>query len=186
MSWSRLGDKPLFEPMLTVSPTHTCGNRAIGGNDLNMCHAGFSWGSIKIYLHFLSFLNKMVHVAKIFHPKDNDQFILHSQYRSCWCPGDARSHGNSSHYIDIVTWEYSGFSTKNINMSRIKRSCSCFVLQINLSAHMVIMTIWFTLCILTILVWYAGRRCILVHHGGNGRVKNSRKGSMSDTLHISG
>ena len=29
-------------------------------------------------------------------------FILHSQYHGCWCPGDARSQGISSHGIDLV------------------------------------------------------------------------------------
>ena len=33
---------------------------------------------------------------------DQDLHILHSQYHGCWCPGDVRRQGISSHDIDLV------------------------------------------------------------------------------------
>ena len=42
------------------------------------------------------------------------QFILHSQYRGCWCSGDAghaTSRGSNNHVIDQVLPEYHCFGT---------------------------------------------------------------------------
>ena len=33
-----------------------------------------------------------------------DLFTLRDQYHGCWCPGDARSQGSSSHGIDQFSW----------------------------------------------------------------------------------
>ena len=41
--------------------------------------------------------------------------ILHSQYCGCWCPGDARGQGISSHCIDLVFLEYSSLRIKRVN-----------------------------------------------------------------------
>ena len=38
---------------------------------------------------------------KSFLKYDQDLYILHSQYHGCWCPGDVRSQGISSHDIDL-------------------------------------------------------------------------------------
>ena len=35
--------------------------------------------------------------------EDKNLFILHGQYHGCWCLGDVRSQGISSHVIDIVS-----------------------------------------------------------------------------------
>ena len=34
--------------------------------------------------------------------QDQDLNILHIQYHACWCPGDERSQGISSHDIGLV------------------------------------------------------------------------------------
>ena len=47
--------------------------------------------------------------------KDKDLFILHTQYHSCWWPGDARSPGISSHGTGLIIPEYSSFITRMIN-----------------------------------------------------------------------
>ena len=39
---------------------------------------------------------------KSFPKQDQDLHILHSQYHGCWCSGDVRSQGISSHDIDLV------------------------------------------------------------------------------------
>ena len=44
------------------------------------------------------------HRRLIFIPmEDKNLFILHGQYHGCWCLGDVRSQGISSHGIDIVS-----------------------------------------------------------------------------------
>ena len=50
MAWRRPGDKPLSEPMMVSSLTHICVTRP---KWVNLCHAEFISGNIKIYLHFL-------------------------------------------------------------------------------------------------------------------------------------
>ena len=42
-------------------------------------------------------------------------YLSYSQYHGCWWPGDMRSQSISSHGIDLVCWDYSGFSTKRFN-----------------------------------------------------------------------
>ena len=44
-------------------------------------------------------------------------FILHSQYPGCWWPGDTIIHSIGSCGIDLVFWEYSGFSTRRVTIS---------------------------------------------------------------------
>ena len=61
----------------------------------------------KKYLHFLSFLNKiMVQVVKSFH----------TQCHGHWWPGDARSQDISSHRIDLIILEYSGFIPRRVSI----------------------------------------------------------------------
>ena len=50
--------------------------------------------------------------------EDKDLFILRSQYHSYWWPGDARGQGISNHSssTDPVLWEYSGISTRSVNL----------------------------------------------------------------------
>ena len=43
--------------------------------------------------------------------EDKDLFIPHSQYHSCWCPGDTRSQSINSHGTDLVILVYSSFNT---------------------------------------------------------------------------
>ena len=38
--------------------------------------------------------------------------IFQHQYRGCWCPGDQRSLGNVSHFMNIFLPEFSGLSTR--------------------------------------------------------------------------
>ena len=49
--------------------------------------------------------------------EDQGLFILHTQYHCCWCPGDTRSQGISSHGIDLAIPEYSRLSTRGVNKS---------------------------------------------------------------------
>ena len=52
-------------------------------------------------------------------PKDAKNIhIAHGQYHGCWWPGDARSHGISSHGIDLNFLEYSGLSTRRVSVKR--------------------------------------------------------------------
>ena len=53
----------------------------------------------KIYL--LSFLNTE-NLGKILFWRKPWLVILHCQHDGCWCPGDARIHGISSHGIDLL------------------------------------------------------------------------------------
>ena len=43
-----------------------------------------------------------------------EPFILHSQCRSCWWLGDARSQGISNHGIDLLIPGYSSFSIRKV------------------------------------------------------------------------
>ena len=64
--------------------------------------AKFFRGNINIYLHFMSLLHiDMTEVVKILRPGPTYS-IPHSQYHGCWCHGDVRSQGISSHDIDLV------------------------------------------------------------------------------------
>ena len=54
--------------------------------------------------------------------KDKVLLPLPNQYHSCWWPGDTRSQDISSHGIDLVCPEYSGFSTRRINTLRPGRN----------------------------------------------------------------
>ena len=47
--------------------------------------------------------------------EDRAPLILHIQYHGCWCPGDTRSQGISSHGIGLLLLEYSSFSTRKVN-----------------------------------------------------------------------
>ena len=71
---------------------------------LNPLRAKFFRGNINIYLHFVSFLHidttQVVEILPQVRPEPTP--ILHSQYHGCWCPGDVRSQGISSHDIDLV------------------------------------------------------------------------------------
>ena len=40
---------------------------------------------------------------------------VHNQYHVCWCSGDARNAGISSHDIDLVVPEYPSFNTRRFN-----------------------------------------------------------------------
>ena len=59
----------------------------------------------------------LVHFSEM--PWYTGPLILHSQYRGCWWPGDARSQVISSQCIVLVVSQYSGLSTKMVwyNMS---------------------------------------------------------------------
>ena len=85
-----------------------------------LIHAGISrlikgtpaelfWEIIKVHLHFLLFPNtemvQLLVVENLF-VEDKDLFILYIQYHGCWCPGDTRSQGISSHGIDLILMEY--------------------------------------------------------------------------------
>ena len=71
--------------------------------DINPFRAKFFRGNINIFLHFVSFLHiDTTQVFEILPQIDKNLPILHSQYYGCWCPGDVRSQGISSHGIDLV------------------------------------------------------------------------------------
>ena len=79
---------------------------AITGPDcINPLRAKFFRGNINMYLHFVSFLHiDMTQVLKILPrilKQEKDLSILYNQYHGCWCPGDVRSQGISSHDIDL-------------------------------------------------------------------------------------
>ena len=85
----------------------------------NPCLVEFILEMMKIYLYFVIFLNAVItNAVKIFLSwKTRIQiFILYSQYRGCWLPGDARIQDISSHDIDLVLREYSLFSTRRVNL----------------------------------------------------------------------
>ena len=71
---------------------------------INPLRAKFFRGNINIYLHFVSFLHidtmQVVEILPL--EQDKNLPILHNQYHGCWCPGDVRSQGISSHDIDLV------------------------------------------------------------------------------------
>ena len=68
-------------------------------------------GSLWICLHFLLFCSHW-DVLKFFHKEDKDAFIIYSQCRGCWWPGDIRSISN--HGIDLVHLEHSSFSCTRV------------------------------------------------------------------------
>ena len=89
--------------------------------NFNPCHSKLILGNIQIWLYFLSFHEtSMKQVVQILHRGiDMDPFLLHGKYHGCWCPGDIRSQGISSHGIDAVLSEYSGSSTSGVKPRRI-------------------------------------------------------------------
>ena len=57
----------------------------------------------------------MTQVLETFPHQNNDFFIQYGQYHDCWWwPGNARSQDISSHGINLVSLEYSTFSTSRI------------------------------------------------------------------------
>ena len=72
---------------------------------LTLC-AVYFWGNVNIYLHFFIISQ---------HWKGASCHKLHNQYHACWCTGDARSQGISSHGIDLVFPVYTCFSTARVN-----------------------------------------------------------------------
>ena len=54
---------------------------------------------------------------KPFPKKDQDLHIPQSQYHGCWCPGDVRSQGISSHDIDLVKLRLLGPRTLRVKWS---------------------------------------------------------------------
>ena len=64
-----------------------------------------------IYIYFSDFSSRRWHSwLKTIVTMDKEPFILNGQFHDYWCPGDARSQGISSHGVDLVLSEYSGFS----------------------------------------------------------------------------
>ena len=61
---------------------------------------------------------------KSFIMEDNDLFTIQNQYHGCWCPGDTRSQGISSHGIDLVFPEYSGFNKRRVLNCFKKHICN--------------------------------------------------------------
>ena len=55
--------------------------------------------------------------------EDNDQFILHNQYHSCWWLGHTRSQGISNYGADVILLEYSNFSTRQIRWLVTESGC---------------------------------------------------------------
>ena len=76
--------------------------------------AEFIMRNIRIYSHFLSFLNtQMAEIDEII--PGGKQGHIHpavSTMAADWCPGDDRSQGISSHGIDLVLPDHSCFSTR--------------------------------------------------------------------------
>ena len=69
----------------------------------NPLRAKFFRGNISIYLHFVSFLHiDTTLVVDILPQIRLPTYFIWSIYRGCWCPGDVRSQGISSHDIDLV------------------------------------------------------------------------------------
>ena len=62
-----------------------------------------SWAVRDFAINNALFYTEMVLVIEIdIVVKDEDTFILQSQYHSCWWPGDPRSQVISSHAIDLI------------------------------------------------------------------------------------
>ena len=78
MAWCRPGDKPLSEPMMVRLPMHICVTRP---QWLKRDGAG-SW-------YPASWMTRSNYLTK-------------SLTNGCWCPGNARRQGISSHGIDLV------------------------------------------------------------------------------------
>ena len=53
---------------------------------------------------------------KSFLIEEKDSFILYVECHGCWCPGEARIQGISSHGIGLLLPEYSVFSTRRVNI----------------------------------------------------------------------
>ena len=82
---------------------------------INSCHADFYWGNMKIYLYFLNI--EVVQVVEILPHVMYGNGLL-SFMASAVIAGDTRSQAISSHGIDQVIMEYSGFSSKRNNTFR--------------------------------------------------------------------
>ena len=70
----------------------------------------------RIYSHFYHFATlKWRRLMKSFPTEDKDPFSLHGPWHGNWCLGDSRSHGISSHSIDLDLSEYSVISNRKVN-----------------------------------------------------------------------
>ena len=70
----------------------------------------FSWANICILPNFPT---PRLSGSEILLLRRQCLFILHRQYRSCWCLDESSSH---VYVIDLVLAEYAGFSTKMVHM----------------------------------------------------------------------
>ena len=84
----------------------------------NISHwLGASLESTLVFYHF-SKLRRHRYMESIT-MEDKDLLILQSQYHGCWCPGDTRSQGISSHGIELVWRDY---SDRRVNRADIIQS----------------------------------------------------------------
>ena len=94
---------------------------------VNPLHAKFFRGNINIYLHFVSFLH--IYTTQVVEILPQVRQELHSQYHGCWCPGNVRSQGISSHDIDLFKPRWLSPHTLRVTKCKWVRSgrCSCRV-----------------------------------------------------------
>ena len=76
MAWRRPDSKPLSEPMMVRLLTHICITRH---QWVNPFRAEYVLGNIKIYLHFLSFLDTQV-VKILPHERQGPMYLICNQY----------------------------------------------------------------------------------------------------------
>ena len=103
------------------------------------------------------------HIAP-FLVEEKDLFILHSQYHSCWCPGDKSRQGISSYDIDLVIPEHCFFSSFSTNLYTVTTITGRGRRQVSRSRR------WLA----TGRVWIVG--FIRHRHGGLWRVVRSHRG----------
>ena len=115
-----------IEPALWVLMAWCFSTRAsvatVPSTCMHPCVSSILWdtnrGSIFfIFCHFS--MLRLCSYLKSFHLEAKDMFIPLSWYLYWWWPDDTRSHGISSHCVDLVPPEYSGFSTRQVNLGYI-------------------------------------------------------------------
>ena len=73
-----------------------------------------------ICLHFFYQFptSRLCRLLAFYHTEENDRCIQHSKYHIWWWPGDAWCQVISSNGIDLLSSEYSGFTTNGVNILR--------------------------------------------------------------------
>ena len=140
--WSALKDPPFPSKQVTINLYNCLESPGYGHHSMSVQVVAAGKGKINVLCCLISFQKQLKYFdpfLSFFHtditpvledPRRGRQghFILHSQYRCCWWPGDARNRGISNHGTGLFCLEYYDFCIRRFNtlaMGDVTVFCVC-------------------------------------------------------------